>query len=99
MLTKTDLSQIRKVVREEVESETEPLKKELSMDVKMAQMRIQGDIRGLQDRTKNVEIEVRKLSKGLKLTSGFLDRDQLKTKSRVERIEDHLKLPPLSSQL
>jgi len=99
MLTKTDLREIRKVVREEVEAEIQPLKEELQADLKMAQIRIQSDIRGLQDRTKNVEIEVRKMRKDLKTTTNFLDREGLGVKKRVERIEKRLKLSPLPTQL
>ena len=65
MLTKSDLSEIQKVVkrstkesiREEIEAEIEVLKDELQADIKMAQIRIQHDIHELKDRIKNLEME------------------------------------------
>ncbi len=107
MLTKTDLSQIeklvRKVVREEVENETKALKEELQGDIIMARIRVQSDIEELKNRVKNVEIgltsletKVIKMHKDLKneikIVVEFLDKDNMKTAKRVMRIESHLGL-------
>ena len=62
MLTTADLSQIRKVIREEVENETKTLKRELRSDILISRMRIQNDIDDLVNRMKNLEIQVRKLN-------------------------------------
>lgn len=105
MLTKNDLKEIQKIVgaitkktvREEIEAEIQVLKDELQADIKMAQIRIQGDVRELADRIKNLEIEVRKLRKDLKTTSDFLDKEGLRVSKRVDRIEKHLKLEPISA--
>ena len=114
MLTKSDLQAIDKLVskriREEVEAEGKNTRDEVKSDVITSRMRIGQQIRELADRIKNLEIRVnttdknskkgfQKLDKRFTDLFDFLDKDQLKTSRRVERIEKHLKLPPLSSQL
>ena len=114
MLTKTDLRAIDKLVskriREEVEAEGKNTRDELKGDVISSRIRIQQEIGDLADRIKNLEIRVnnsdidskkgfQKLDKRFTDLFDFLDKDQLRTSRRVERIEKHLKLPPLSSQL
>jgi len=58
MLTKTDLSQIRKIIREEVETESQNIKDEIQADIKMSLVRISGELHRIQDRLKNVEIKI-----------------------------------------
>lgn len=114
MLTKGDLSAIDKLVskriREEVEAEGKNTRDELRSDVITARMRLDQQIRELTDRIKNLEIRVNNADKNstkgfLKIDKrfthlfDFLDKDQLKTTKRVKRIEEHLKLPPIPSQL
>lgn len=65
MLTKDDLLQIRKVIREEVGNETKALKNELQADITMARMKIQSNIDELTDRVKNIEIRLTKVEEGL----------------------------------
>lgn len=101
MLTKTDLKAIDKIVkkriREEVEAESQNTKKELSSEMKMNLVRTLTELRELKDRLKNVEIDIRKIQKDLKYTVDFLDKEGLRITKRVERIEKHLNLEPLSS--
>lgn len=103
MLTKQDLSEIRKVVREEVENEVKAAKEELGADIIMARIRVQNDIEELKNRIKNVEIrltgletKITKMHKGLKneikMVVEFLDKDNMKTVKRVMHIESHLGL-------
>lgn len=98
MLTKSDLTQIRKIVREEVGNETQALKNELQSDISMARIRVQNDINELKDRIKNLEIRVTKMHEELKneikLVANFLDKENVKAIKRVERIEEYLKLSP-----
>ncbi len=93
MLTKTDLSQIRIIVREEIENETHALKDELQADIAMARVRLQSDINTLKDRVKNLEIRVAKMHKELKaetkLVVNFLDKENIATVKRVRKIEEH----------
>lgn len=63
MLTKTDLSQIRQIVREEVEAESKSSREDLQGEIKLARIEIQNDIRGLTERVKNVEIATNKIQK------------------------------------
>ncbi len=96
MLTKVDLNQIRKVVREEVENEAQSIKDELGADITTSRMRIQTEINELKDRIKNLEIRVSKmhkeLKKEIKMVSHFLDKENLLVVKRVENIEEHLGL-------
>lgn len=107
MLTKTDLSQIRKIVREEVENETQALEDGLQAEITMARIRIQTDINELKNRLKNVEIKVKNLEariikmhkdlkKEIKMVANFLDKENIKTLKKVEKIEEHLKLPVMT---
>ncbi|OGM31488.1 hypothetical protein A2630_03625 [Candidatus Woesebacteria bacterium RIFCSPHIGHO2_01_FULL_44_10] len=96
MLTKTDLSQIKKIVRAEVEAEGQNIRDELQGDIKMAQIRITTEIRGVKDRLKNLEIKTTKIQKDLKTAVNFLDKEELKVTKRVKRIEAHLRLAALS---
>ncbi|MBI2049583.1 hypothetical protein HYT32_01630 [Candidatus Roizmanbacteria bacterium] len=107
MLTKTDLSQIksilREIVREEVENESKALKHELQADITMSRIRIQSDIGELKDRVKNLEIGVKnlenkvvkmhkELKEEIKLVANFLDKEHMNTVKRVRKIEEHLGL-------
>ena len=103
MLTKADLSEIRKIVREEVENETQAIKNELQGDITMSRMRVQNDINELKDRIKNIEIRLTKLDNRvakmhkdlkneIKMVVHYLDKENIKTLKRVEKIEDHLGL-------
>lgn len=103
MLTKQDLTQIRTVVREEVENEVKAAKEDLGADIIMARIRVQNDIEELKNRMKNVEIrftgletKITKMHKDLKneikMVVEFLDKDNMKTVKRVMRIESHLGL-------
>lgn len=104
MLTKSDLSQIkkliqeetRKIVREEVEVELDDFKSSLTAELKLTRMRIEGEIGQLSNRVKNLEIASRRIEKKLDKAIDFLDRDIMNTLKRVERIETHLKLPSIS---
>lgn len=62
MLVKTDLQQIRSIVREEVGNEAQSIKDDVLSELKMSRIRIQNDIGDLLDRIKNLEIRVRKMN-------------------------------------
>lgn len=63
MLTKSDLNQITKIVK---------------------------------DSEKRLDRKIDKIDKKLDKTINFLDRDYIKLLERVERIEEHLQLTPIS---
>ena len=58
MLTKTDLSQIRKIVREEVTIEVKNAREELQAEIKFARMETINEISRLDNRVKNLEIRL-----------------------------------------
>ncbi|OGH20095.1 MAG: hypothetical protein A3D74_03365 [Candidatus Levybacteria bacterium RIFCSPHIGHO2_02_FULL_37_13] len=107
MLTKSDLQQIerivRTIVREEVENETQAIKNELQADITMSRVRVQNDIGELKDRIKNIDIRLTKLENKvtkmhkdlkneIKMVVHYLDKENIKTLKRVEKIEAHLGL-------
>ncbi len=81
MLTKSDLSQIRKVVKEEVKTEIAPLKVKIDK---------------IETRLSSIEKEMKKIGKDIKVVVNFFDKTYLRLLKRIERIEEHLNLPPLS---
>ena len=74
MLTKTDLSQIRKVVREEVETEVKDTTQTLRSEIRESRMRVQSDVRDLDDRMKNVEVRMDGHEKSSSLVIEALDK-------------------------
>lgn len=95
MLTKNDFSEIRKIIREEVEAESKSLKEELQGEIKLTRIEIQKDIRQLADRTKRLEIVISKIQKDIKSIVNFFDEEYLQLRKRVERLEEHFNLPPI----
>ena len=110
MLTKTDFDQIgklvRKVVREEVETEISDAKKTLESQIRLSKMEVRSDISDLDDRVKNVEVTVSTLDKDMKNVKKDLnylkksmnlvvknyDEGDTKLARRVTRIEEHLQI-------
>ena len=97
MLTKSDLKEFRKIVREEVETESENTKNELQAEMKMNMVRSVGELRELNNRVKNIEVKLNKIQKDVKYTVDFLDKEGLIIQKRVKRIEKHLNLEPVSA--
>ncbi|MFH1970942.1 MAG: hypothetical protein ABIJ05_00965 [Patescibacteria group bacterium] len=96
MLTKNEFKEFRKIVREEIEAESENIKNELQTEMKVNMMRTVGELKELNTRVKNIEVKLNKIQKDLKYTIDFLDKKGLKTQKRVKRLENHLHLSPLS---
>lgn len=92
MLTKTDLSQIRKIIREEVEFESKSLQEDLQGEIKLSRIEIQKDIRDLKSKIKGLEISNNKIQKDIKKIIGFFDEEYLQVRKRLERLESHLNL-------
>lgn len=76
MLTKTDLVQIKKVVKSELKTSATKtdLKRELNP----------------------IRSDTAKMRKDIDVIISLFDRDYLEIRARVERIEQHLKLEPIS---
>lgn len=95
MLSKTDLSAIRTIVREEVEAEAKSTREDLQGEVKLARIEIQKDVRSLADKVKSLEVAVGKIQKDIKSVVNFFDKDALQLRKQVERIREHLNLPSI----
>lgn len=106
MLTKTDLAQMRKVVREEVETEVSDTKKTLESQIRLSKLEIKSVISDLDDRVKNVEVTVSTLDKDMKNVKKDLrylkksvdfvvknyDEGDVLLGRRVKKIEEHLQI-------
>lgn len=90
MLTKNDLSQIRKVVREEVGNETQVVRDELQSDITMSRIEIQNEIRGVKDRLKNVEIQTTKVQEGLKNVEIRVTKMHKDLKKEIKQVANFL---------
>lgn len=96
MLTKQDLSQIRIVVREEIQRETpkivhEAIQKEtppiVERIVEEKLMPVKKDIHTMKN-------DLTKIRADINMVITFFDREFLALRARVERIEEHLGLTP-----
>lgn len=91
MLTKSDISAIKKVVqtetREIVQSETRKIVQEELVPVKNDVQKLTNRIGKLETRVTRVHKD---LKKEIKTVSHVLDKENIKTSKRVNRIEEHL---------
>ena len=94
MLAETDLLQIKKIARGEIEAEAKSLQEDLRGEIKLARIEIQKDIRDLKGKIKDLEIASNKIQKDIKKVFGFFDEEYLQVRKRVERLENHLDLSP-----
>ncbi len=98
MLTKQDLMQLRKIVREEVVAETRNSREELQAEIKFARMETINEINRLDDRIKNLQIGLSQFQtdteKRLKriesnILSLSFDRDRSNLQKRIMILESH----------
>ncbi len=94
VLTKTDIQQIRGVVREEIEAEVSNAKTSLESQIRMSRMQVQHDISQLGDKVKDIEIDlkdikkrVRKTEKTVDIMIDMFDKDIIAVGKRVEKVE------------
>lgn len=107
MLTKNDLSQIRKVIRQEVKVEVKDSTRTLDSQIRLSRMQVQANIGELDDRMKNVEIRLDDVGSQVKKTQkdvsqikrnqdvmlDLLDKEQMQQRKRITRLEEHVGLP------
>lgn len=107
MLTKSDLNQIRKVIRQEVKVEVKDSTQTLGSQIRISRMQVQANIGELDDRMKNVEIRLDDVGSQVKKTQkdvsqikrnqdtmlDLLDREQMQQRKRIIRLEEHTGLP------
>ena len=92
MLTKSDLSQIQKIVQTEtrkiVREETPTIVRNI----------ITEETPGIvQKQLKPIKEDIAQIRKDIKFIVSFFDREYVALRRRVERIEEHLQLAPISS--
>jgi len=92
MLTKVDLNKIRKVVREEVETEVKDSTRTIDNQIRLSRMQVQNEINELDDRMKNVEIRIELVGKDVK----DVKKEVGDVKKRTRKIE---KTVDLTAQL
>lgn len=88
MLTKSDLSQIQKVIQVEttriVQSETRKIVQEETANI------IQRELDPVKKDIKNIKMNVRKVKKTVDVMARIFDREDIRLRKRVTRIEEHL---------
>lgn len=97
-----DLSQIRKIVREEIEivlKEKNVLTKEdaknfLTKD-DAKNFATKKDFQGLKRDFSEMKKDMSKIQNSINVLISYFDREEVLLRKRVDRIEDHLHLPPL----
>lgn len=107
MLTTSDLKAIRKIVREEVETEVRNIRDSFEHEIRTANLHLRNAINDQGDRIKNVEVrlssvekeikgsrkDIRKLQKDVSVAINVFNVEDTKLAKRVGRIEEHLDLP------
>jgi hypothetical protein len=91
MLTKTDLDQIRKVIRQEVKIEVKDSARTLDSQIRLSRMQVQGNIGEVDDRIKNVEIKLDDVANNVKKTQK--DISQMQQRKRIVSLEEHVGRP------
>lgn len=106
MLTKADFSEIRKIVREEVEAEVGSFRDELQADIKLVRMELSLRIGKIEDRLKNIEIrsnsiektlqqigkDVKKLKRDVSVSIKMFDEQGVSLRKRVEKLEERIQV-------
>lgn len=100
MLTKSDLSQIKNVVRETIQPEIKALKKSMATkeDMRILETGLKGEMKGLEKRL------IERIDEAQMEIIATVDKhkaDKVKVdilQKRVERLEDNAELPPYSNQ-
>lgn len=87
MLTSQDLSEIQKIIQKETKS---IVQEETSLIVEKAIAPIKKDI-------KTIKSDISQIRSDVKTVINFFDKEYLELRKRLERIEDHLNLPPISN--
>lgn len=90
MLTKSDLIEIKKIIREEIGNEAQALKNELQADITIARMRIQTNIDELTNRAKNIEIRFTKIEEHLKKLDVKITKMHKELKEEIKTVSSFL---------
>lgn len=96
-LTLNDLNEIRKAVREEVESKMGSVGSSLESQLRLTKATISNRLNKIEDKIKDVNIKIgavhKDLKKEIKQVVNFLDQEDANLNKRVTKIEKHLNLP------
>lgn len=87
MLTKTDLNQIGKILKQVLKDY--PTKNDLQKEISLTQDELKKEIRPIKK-------DIRKIQKDQKLIVDFFDQEYLRVRGAIKRLETWTKLPPLS---
>ena len=90
MLTKSDLSAIRQVIKEQIQTELKPLRQDIQ-----ALKPLRQDIQELKSDVKSVKKDITEIRNDLEMVTGEFDKEQVALKKRTDRIEKHLDLTPI----
>ncbi len=96
MLTKSDLSEIRKVLREEIETESETTRTGLRAEIKLTKIELANRLDQVADKLKDQGIKTTKIQKDIKIIINYFDSEELKLQKRLNRVEQRLDLPVIN---
>lgn len=87
MLTRNDLELIRQIMREEITGIQRNVPQMIENGIKKTVPQM------IEKALKPIKRDIKSLKRGQDIIISFFDRDSLELRSRVDRIERHLKLP------
>jgi len=97
MLTKTDLNQIRKVVKEEIGVQLDPVQINLRSEIRSTRADFHSEIQlfrnDLHKEILTLDQSIKRVQRKLDKVVDFFDHKHVGLVKRVERLENHLNLP------
>lgn len=100
MLTKTDLQQIQNIVKTEIQQETKKIVQQETRKIVQQETKkiVQGETRKIvKEELVPIKKDISKIRKDMNEIIGFFDTEYMELRKRVERLEDHLNLPPIAN--
>lgn len=93
MLTKSDLQQIRNIVKEEAK------KAVIGESPQIVEKIVARELAPIKKDIQTIKTDITKIKKDIDVIISFFDNEYLGLRRRVERIEDHLGFSPLQPYL
>ena len=93
MLTNLDLKQLRNILREEIQSDSESLRSDLQSEIKISRVRLEEKLNHLNSKMKNLEQLTTRVQKEQKIITNYFDREYLQLRKDVDLVKTRLGLP------
>lgn len=93
MLTSQDLKQLRHLLREETQSESESLRTDLQGEIKFSRVKLEEKLNQITSRIKSLEQLSSKIQKDQKIITNYFDREYLQLRKDKDLVKNRLELP------